>query len=139
MKELNAKVTNIENKVPETTSLFTKFSFNTKFAQIENKLSDVPNFVNKKISSHKIRLSRPYHFKFFKGCLPQISLGPFLNNLSQILINFSSNALFTNKYNIYKKSVLGMSTKVLNDVNIKPVLSSRPEKSRDTTISRTEK
>ena len=25
--------------------------------------------------------SRPYHFKFFKGCLPQILLGPFLNNL----------------------------------------------------------
>ena len=28
--------------------------------------------------------SRPYPFKFFKGCLPQISLGPFLNTLSQI-------------------------------------------------------
>ena len=24
-------------------------------------------------------LSRPYDFKFFKGCLPQILLGPFLN------------------------------------------------------------
>ena len=24
-------------------------------------------------------LSRPYHFKFFKGCLPQILLSPFLN------------------------------------------------------------
>ena len=23
-------------------------------------------------------LGRPYHFKFFKGCLPQILLGPFL-------------------------------------------------------------
>ena len=30
-------------------------------------------------------LSRPYHFKFFKGCLPQILLGPFLNTLNQIL------------------------------------------------------
>ena len=48
MKELSAKVTNIENKVPATTSLITKFSFNTKFTQIENKLSDVPNFINKK-------------------------------------------------------------------------------------------
>ena len=28
--------------------------------------------------------SRPYHFKFFKGCLPQSSLGPFLNTLSHI-------------------------------------------------------
>ena len=27
-------------------------------------------------------LGRPYHFKFFKGCLPQILLGPFLNYLT---------------------------------------------------------
>ena len=27
-------------------------------------------------------LSRPYHFKFFKGCLPQILLGPFMNMLT---------------------------------------------------------
>ena len=27
-------------------------------------------------------LGRPYHFKFFKGCLPQILLGPFLNTLT---------------------------------------------------------
>ena len=27
-------------------------------------------------------ISRPYPFKFFKGCLPQILLGPFLNTLS---------------------------------------------------------
>ena len=27
---------------------------------------------------------RPYHFKCFKGCLPQILLGPFLNTLPQI-------------------------------------------------------
>ena len=27
-------------------------------------------------------LGRSYHFKFFKGCLPQISLGPFLNTLT---------------------------------------------------------
>ena len=26
-------------------------------------------------------LGRPYHFKFFKGCLPSILLGPFLNGL----------------------------------------------------------
>ena len=29
-------------------------------------------------------LSRPYHFKFFKGCLPQILLGPFLNTLTHV-------------------------------------------------------
>ena len=32
----------------------------------------------------KIDLSRPYPFKFFKGCLPQILLGPFLNTLSHL-------------------------------------------------------
>ena len=30
-------------------------------------------------------LSRPYPFRFFKGCLPQILLGPFLNTFSQRL------------------------------------------------------
>ena len=29
-------------------------------------------------------LSRPYYFKFFKGCLPHILLGPFLNTLTHI-------------------------------------------------------
>ena len=29
-------------------------------------------------------LSRPYHFKYFKGCPPQILLGPCLNTLSQM-------------------------------------------------------
>ena len=29
-------------------------------------------------------LSRLYSFKFFKGCLPQIFLGPFLNTLYQL-------------------------------------------------------
>ena len=31
-------------------------------------------------------LCRPYHSKFFKGCLPQISLGPFLNTLCHMHI-----------------------------------------------------
>ena len=34
-----------------------------------------------------VRLSKPYPFKFFKGCLPQILLGPFLNTLSHIFYN----------------------------------------------------
>ena len=29
-----------------------------------------------------ICLSRPYPFKFFKGCLPQILLGPFLSQMA---------------------------------------------------------
>ena len=32
-------------------------------------------------------LNRPYHFKFFKGCLPQILLDPFLNTLSQMQLH----------------------------------------------------
>ena len=32
------------------------------------------------------RLGRPYHSRFFKGCLPQISLGPFLNILSHLFV-----------------------------------------------------
>ena len=31
---------------------------------------------------------RPYHFKFFRGCFPQISLGPFFNTLFQIVFTF---------------------------------------------------
>ena len=31
-------------------------------------------------------LSRPYHLKTFKGCLPQILLGPFLNTLTHVII-----------------------------------------------------
>ena len=44
-------------------------------------------------------LNRPYHFKFFKGCLPQISLGPFLNTLSHLFlqqINVSHLSSFAN-------------------------------------------
>ena len=33
-------------------------------------------------------LCRPYHFKFFKSCLPQILLDPFLNILSRIILQF---------------------------------------------------
>ena len=33
-------------------------------------------------------LDRPYHLKFFKGCLLQIFLGSFLNILTQIFLSF---------------------------------------------------
>ena len=33
-----------------------------------------------------VYLSRPYHFKFFKGSLPQVLLGSLLNTLSQIIL-----------------------------------------------------
>ena len=35
-------------------------------------------------------LGRSYHLKFFKGCLPQILLGPFLNTLTQIIIHVTA-------------------------------------------------
>ena len=38
----------------------------------------------KKVWSDIICLGRPYHFKFFKGCLPQILLDPFLNTLTHL-------------------------------------------------------
>ena len=38
----------------------------------------------KKIWSDMVCLGRPYHFNFFKGCLLQILLGPFLNTLNHI-------------------------------------------------------
>ena len=44
-----------------------------------------------------VRLSRPYHFKFFKGCLPQILLDPLLNTLSQMFINLYWKARNDNK------------------------------------------
>ena len=31
-------------------------------------------------------LNRPYHFKCFNSCLPQILLGPFLNTLPHVVI-----------------------------------------------------
>ena len=40
--------------------------------------------------SDMVCLSRAYHFKFCKGCLPQIFLGPFLNTLPQIQTEQSS-------------------------------------------------
>ena len=39
---------------------------------------------------------RPFHFNFFKGCLPQILLDLFLNTLPQIL--YSSNLSVSNKF-----------------------------------------
>ena len=40
-----------------------------------------------KIWSDKVCLGGPYHFKFFKDCLPEILLGPFLNTLSKIYVS----------------------------------------------------
>ena len=44
------------------------------------------NHLTKYISINQTRscLSKPYHFKFLIGCLPQILLGLFLNTLTQL-------------------------------------------------------
>ena len=42
-----------------------------------------------------INLADHYHFKFFKGCLPQILLGPFLNTLTYINHLYKANCIFS--------------------------------------------
>ena len=39
---------------------------------------------------YKNGLGRPYHFKIFKGCLPQILLGPFLNTMTHFSLYINS-------------------------------------------------
>ena len=46
-------------------------------------------------------LGRPYNFKVFKGCLPQILLGPFFNTLTQMYLLSSRD---NKKYNDEKNS-----------------------------------
>ena len=41
-------------------------------------------------------LCRPYPFKIFKGCLPQILLGPFLSTLSHIKLKKNFLLIFSN-------------------------------------------
>ena len=44
----------------------------------------------------KSALSRPYHFKFFKGCLPKNLLSPLLNTLYD---------MFTEKWNVNEREM----------------------------------
>ena len=56
-------------------------TFGTKYSRM-----DQVNFVKdslEKVWRDMVYLSRPYSFKLFKGCSPQIFFGPFLNTLSQ--------------------------------------------------------
>ena len=43
---LNAKIIEIENKIPNTTNLATKAALNTKAKEIENKMPDTSHFIN---------------------------------------------------------------------------------------------
>ena len=40
--------------------------------------------IYEEMGSDMVCLSRQYHFNFFKSCLPQILLGPYLNTLTQM-------------------------------------------------------
>ena len=60
-----------------------------KSLKLELKRENILNKLNK-LKSMQLKvefLTRPYSFKFFKGCLPQILLGPFLNTLANIIHN----------------------------------------------------
>ena len=46
-----------------------------------------------KFWSDTVCLSRPYHFKFFKGCLPQILFGPFLTYITLEIVHYGSETI----------------------------------------------
>ena len=50
-----------------------------------------------------VSLNIPCQFKFFKGCLPQILTGPFLNILSHLLGN--KNVLDSHGYHLKEKTI----------------------------------
>ena len=54
-------------------------------------------------------LSRSYHVKYFKGCLPRILLGPFLSTLSQITLQAVAGIL---GYQLLVISTLGSKGRV---------------------------
>ena len=63
-------------------------------------------------------LKRPYVFKFFKGCLHQILLGPLLNTLSQIKYVSKAEVLFfpppiKSMLNIPRVPVLGTTWRMV--------------------------
>ena len=70
-----------------------------------------------KIWSDMICLARPYHFNFFKGSLPQILLGLFLNNfthiMSEVIYWWSANTLFSTMFSTDRSSHQRCSIKKL--------------------------
>ena len=53
------------------------------------------------------RLGRPYHFKLFKGCLPQILLDSLMNTLTHLQNTFKDNFIFCEMfYSAYVSKVL---------------------------------
>ena len=64
-----------------------------------------------------ICLSRPYPFKIFKGCLPEILLGRHLNTLSEVLCKIGrlkNFITFTEKHLCWDVFVIKMEAEPLN-------------------------
>ena len=84
------------SNLPQTIYLFVTI-FGTKYPRIDQvKLKE--NSLQKFLSD-MVCLGRACHFKFFKGCLPQISLGPFLNTFA-LTFYFKPNFLFQRVCNL---------------------------------------
>ena len=67
-------------------------------------------------------LERPYRFNFFKGCIPQISLGPFLNILTQIKFSSYPYALIKNRLARLVDKILARKCKLTVKALNKPIL-----------------
>ena len=59
-----------------------------------------------------ICLSRPYHFKFFKDCLRQILLGPFLNISSHIIVKLKQGCKFKTGQNILIQGFVSVTFRI---------------------------
>ena len=55
-------------------------------AEMSRKSRNVSSKRSRRSSTGIFGSSRPYEFKFFNGCLPQILLGPFLNTLTHWIL-----------------------------------------------------
>ena len=53
------------------------------------------------------------NFKFFKGCLPQISLGPFSNTMSMITLKKTTTTKKTPQQQVYGLQLSSISIKTL--------------------------
>ena len=62
-------------------------------------------------------LGRPHHYKFFKGCIPQVLLGPFLNTLTHLLVfRFFSIKPFIIRIPILSLSYLILISVIISDL-----------------------
>ena len=57
----------------------------------------------KKIWSDFVCLGRPYHFKFYKGCILLILLGPFVNTLTHLIYQSALPLILLISHSINKK------------------------------------